>query len=146
MSGFLETVLRLQSRHAADAQKMHSVSWSQFVPFAACRNQLSVLLVLTESQNACRGKPSSVWGPDVQPARTGSSLSRSLRGMPSRLLRDSNSPSEAHSAETGQTITTGIKGQKLHVADHKYYRYNKLTRRIVRTVRIYSWTQSRETL
>lgn len=73
---------------------------------------------LHQRQCACKGKPGRVWGPAAEPSRTGTSLSRSLRGMPNWLLRDNKSPSDVQPArredETLQswnvTVTTETGG------------------------------------
>lgn len=51
------------------------------------------------SESKCRGKLCKNFGPDAEPNRTGASLSKSLRGTPSWLLRDNNSPTERQPAE-----------------------------------------------
>lgn len=70
--------------------------------------RLLFLFLLTsvkhQDQKACRGKPCSICGPESN--RRGTSLSRSLRGMPTWLLCDNKSPSERQPGEREQTPIT----------------------------------------
>lgn len=75
--------------------------WTEKLPVCqSCRSD-------RRNQNDCRGKPAGV---NAEPSRTGPSLTRSLRGMPSSLLRDSTSPSELQPMDRDRGRERGSRG------------------------------------